>query len=147
MESWFGKRRFMMLYILSGLSGNILSYMCTPSPSIGASGAIFGLVGASAVIMGRHREILGGRARSGLRSLVYVVAINFGMGLNPAARIDNFGHLGGFLGGLAYSYMAGPRLVKRKWGGRVMLVDRPLWKDVIREANETINACKRWFKR
>lgn len=126
-ESWFGKKRFLSLYVMSGLAGNLLSYFFCPTPAVGASGAIFGLVGASAVILGRHHKMLGPRARRGLQSLVYIVLLNFGMGLTPGSRIDNFGHLGGFLGGIGFSYLAGPRLVaKLGRSGKLLLRDEPI---------------------
>lgn len=126
-ESWFGKRRFAALYLISGVCGNFLSLICTPMPAVGASGAIFGLVGASSVLLARHRKILGPRARRSLQSLVYIVIINFGMGLTPGSRIDNFGHLGGFLGGIAYTYLFGPRLVVRRSStGRATIHDDPI---------------------
>lgn len=134
-ESWFGKPRFLSLYVASGICGNALSYVCSPSPAVGASGAIFGLVGASLVVLGRHRQILGPRARKGLQSLAYVVIMNFGIGLTPGSRVDNFGHLGGFLGGIAFSYILGPRLVvERTTTGRKILRDRPILGEAISEA-------------
>ena len=45
-ERMFGPRRFLATYLISGITGNILSSLYTPNPSLGASGAIFGLVGA-----------------------------------------------------------------------------------------------------
>lgn len=135
-ESWFGKKRFFLLYIVAGLCGNFLSLRCTPTPAVGASGAIFGLVGASAVLLARHRDILGPRSRRALQSLVYIVIMNFGLGLTPGSRIDNFGHLGGFLGGIAYSYLFGPRLmVKRRPDGRLMVYDVPIFDVAVREVH------------
>lgn len=126
-ESWFGKARFVALYITAGIAGNVLSYICSPTPSVGASGAIFGLVGATAVILARHRKILGPRSRRGLNSLAYIVLVNFGMGMSPGSRIDNFGHLGGLMGGVVFAYLAGPRLtVARSSSGKPQLVDVPL---------------------
>jgi membrane associated rhomboid family serine protease len=126
-ESWFGRGRFLALYLFSGVSGNLLSFLCTPTPSVGASGAIFGLVGATAVLLARHRRILGPRSGKGLNSLAYITLVNFGMGMSPGTRIDNFGHLGGLLGGVIFAYLAGPRLVEaRGVGGKRVLVDLPL---------------------
>lgn len=126
-ESWFGRRRFAALYLASGIAGNLLSFLCTPTPSVGASGAIFGLVGATGVLLARHRRILGPRSRKGLNSLAYIMLVNFGMGMSPGTRIDNFGHLGGLLGGVVFAYLAGPRLVEAHGkGGKPVLVDVPL---------------------
>lgn len=140
-ESWFGKSRFLTLYIASGIAGNILSYLCTPTPSVGASGAIFGLVGASAVILARHHQILGPRARRGLNSLAYIVIMNFGMGMTPGSRIDNFGHLGGFLGGVAYAYLAGPRLIAKTGPyGRTFLRDEPILSIAVKQFKRNVQS-------
>jgi membrane associated rhomboid family serine protease len=138
-ESWFGRARFVSLYLMSGICGNVLSFFCTPTPSVGASGAIFGLVGATAVLLGRHRKILGPRSRKGLNSLAYIVLVNFGMGMSPNSRIDNFGHLGGLLGGVVFAYFAGPRLVPaRAPDGKNVLVDVPLTSLALAEARRSV---------
>ncbi|CAN8077235.1 unnamed protein product [Agarophyton chilense] len=143
-ESWFGKKRFLWLYLLSGVCGNALSFACTPTPAVGASGAIFGLVGASAVVLARHSKLLGPRARKGLQSLAYIVVMNFGMGLSPGSRIDNFGHLGGFLGGIAYSYVFGPRFVARRLrSGRTIIQDEPISSLVMRDIRNHVHSVRR----
>lgn len=134
-ESWFGRSRFAALYLVSGIGGNILSFFCTPTPSVGASGAIFGLVGATAVLLARHRRILGSRSRKGLNSLAYIMMVNFGMGMSPGSRIDNFGHLGGLVGGAMFAYLVGPRLVETQGReGKRVLADVPLYKIAVAEA-------------
>lgn len=146
-ESWFGRPRFLSLYLVSGVCGNLLSYFCSPVPAVGASGAIFGLVGASVVILGRHRRIIGPRAQKGLQSLAYIVLLNFGMGLTPGSRVDNFGHLGGFLGGIAFSYLLGPRLVvRRTQTGRAVLRDEPILKLAVLEMRGRLNALRKYMK-
>lgn len=126
-EAWFGKKRFLALYVMSGLCGNILSFLYSPVASVGASGAIFGLAGAMTLLLARHRNILGPASKSALRSVWLTVLVNFAIGLAPGARIDNFGHLGGLLGGIAFSYVAGPRLTPvRTLTGGTVLVDRPI---------------------
>jgi membrane associated rhomboid family serine protease len=147
-ESWFGRARFTSLYIISGICGNMLSYMCTPTPSVGASGAIFGLVGATAVVLARHRRILGPRSRNSLNSLAYIMLVNFGMGMSPGSRIDNFGHLGGLLGGMVFAYLAGPRLVPvRGENGRTLLVDRSLLREAWDEGKLFFGGSARQNKR
>lgn len=146
-ESWFGKTRFLSLYFTAGVAGNLLSFFCSPTPAVGASGAIFGLVGASVVILSRHHRILGPRARRGLQSLAYIVLMNFGMGMTPGSRIDNFGHLGGFLGGIAFSYLLGPRLVmKRGQSGRTILRDEPIMSVAVDEFKARIRSLRKALK-
>lgn len=137
-ESWFGHARFVSLYLISGVCGNLLSFLLTPTPSVGASGAIFGLVGATAVLLARHRRILGPRSTKGLNSLAYIVIVNFGMGMN-GGRIDNWGHLGGLVGGALFAYLAGPRLIPARGpNGRIVLVDVPLIKQAAAESKSFV---------
>jgi len=58
-ERLLGPRRFPCLYIASAVSGNVASYLMNPGPGVGASGAIFGLVGCLAVYFARHRRLYG----------------------------------------------------------------------------------------
>jgi len=53
-ESLFGPGRFLATYLMSGIAGNVLSGIMTPNPSVGASGAIFGLIGAYYVFLTRN---------------------------------------------------------------------------------------------
>mmetsp|Transcript_32820 Transcript_32820/g.128899 ORF Transcript_32820/g.128899 Transcript_32820/m.128899 type:complete len:188 (+) Transcript_32820:358-921(+) len=131
-ESWFGKKRFIALYLFSGFCGNLMSFYFLPQPSIGASGAVFGLLGALAFFLLRHRGLIRGSERN-LTRFAYVIAINFAMGLSPNSQIDNFGHLGGLLGGVMFSYLIGPNLTIERIRGRPVLVDRPLLSQAIRK--------------
>lgn len=111
LERLFGHGRFLLLYFLSGLTGSVLSLLISPYASVGASGAIFGLFGAQAVFFYRHRRLFGTFARQRLTSLLYLFVLNAVIGLLPGSRIDNAGHLGGLLGGLALSWLIGPLFV------------------------------------
>ena len=77
-----------------------------PSPSVGASGAIFGLIGALAVFLYRNRQIFGERGRRNLQNVIIIAAINFLFGLRGG--IDNWAHLGGLIGGLILGWFMGP---------------------------------------
>src|SRR5262245_4890459 len=76
-ESLFGSRRFSLIYFLGGLSGSIASFIFTRGVSVGASGAIFAIVGAEIVFLYNNRQLLGRRAQQELQSLVFLAAINF----------------------------------------------------------------------
>lgn len=58
-ESLFGSGRFLGMYLGSGIAGNILSAINSPSPALGASGAIFGMIGAQLVFLNRNDWLLG----------------------------------------------------------------------------------------
>jgi len=106
LEYQYGHGRFLMLYLLSGFAGNVVSFVLTPNPSLGASTAIFGLLSAQGVFIYRNRRFFGNRARPILSNIIFILGINLILGLSP--MIDNWGHLGGLLGGLVFAWTAGP---------------------------------------
>mmetsp|Transcript_4983 Transcript_4983/g.12037 ORF Transcript_4983/g.12037 Transcript_4983/m.12037 type:complete len:324 (-) Transcript_4983:185-1156(-) len=125
-EGFFGSERTAITYILAGVAGNVASFLLSPNAkSVGASGAIFGLVGALGVFLSRHDELLGDSGRSGLSSILQTCAFNLMIGLIPGSQIDNWGHIGGALGGAAVALLIGPNLkLKESLMGR-RLIDEP----------------------
>jgi rhomboid protease GluP len=84
---------YMIIFLVSGIGGTLFSYFFNRMPSVGASGAIFGLVGALlayAIIAGDFRVI---------SNIFLIILLNFGISINPTSRIDNWGHLGGLVTG------------------------------------------------
>ncbi len=112
LERFYGRRRFLLLYFLAGISGNIASFYFTSSDSIGASTAIFGLAAAQVVFVYRNRAIFGAQSRAILRNLFIVIALNLVLGF-AVPGIDYFGHLGGIVGGLAFAWFGGPVIKKQ----------------------------------
>lgn len=106
LESYYGHGRFLALYILSGFAGNVISFLFSANPSLGASTAIFGLIGAEAIFLYRNRGILGGMAQRALGNVIFILVINLFLGLSPG--IDFWGHMGGLLGGSFFAWFAGP---------------------------------------
>ncbi|HEX9695931.1 MAG TPA: rhomboid family intramembrane serine protease [Actinomycetota bacterium] len=99
MEERYGKARFLSLYFASGLLGGAASLTFNDGFGIaaGASGAVFGILGAWIAFYARHRNLSG--ARQQLQSLLMLVGINLLLGL--VGPIDNFAHLGGLVAGFA----------------------------------------------
>jgi membrane associated rhomboid family serine protease len=97
-ESYFGPVRFTAIYIIGGLFGSLASYAFSPTPSAGASGAIFGLAGAITIYFYFYRENFGARGRAILNNMFLVIGINLVFGLAQPG-IDNWGHMGGLVGG------------------------------------------------
>ena len=106
LEKKYGGWPFIGLYLVGGLWGNTFSFLLSPKPSLGASTAIFGLIAAQGVYVFKNRHLLGSAARPMLNNIAMVIIINLMLGLSP--RIDNWGHLGGMLGGLYFAWFAGP---------------------------------------
>jgi len=113
LERISGQERFAAVYALSGLTGSLASFCFNSHPSVGASGAIFGLGGALAVFFYRHRELMGDYSERVLNQLGMNLLINFGFGL-LSRSIDNWAHFGGMLGGAIVAWLLGPRLVLRR---------------------------------
>ncbi len=106
LERHFGHLPFLLLYLLSGFAGVVLSFMLTEAPSLGASTAVFGLLAAQGVFAYRNQRVFGRRARTALMSIINIAVINLLIGLTPG--IDNWGHMGGLIGGLIFAGIAGP---------------------------------------
>lgn len=106
LERYFGRSRFLLLYLLSGFSGNVVSFLFTQGYSIGASTAIFGLIGAEGIFLYQNRKLFGNQVRSAIGNIIFIAAVNLFIGLAPG--IDNWGHVGGLLGGLIFAWFAGP---------------------------------------
>lgn len=97
-EGYFGHVRFLLIYLLGGLFGSLASYAFSDAVSAGASGAIFGLAGAATVYFLRYRENFGARGKALLQNMLLVIGINIVFGLSVPG-IDNWGHMGGLIGG------------------------------------------------
>jgi rhomboid protease GluP len=108
-ESLFGHARFLLIYLLSGVTGALFSFMMTQGLSAGASTSLFGLFGALTVFFYRQRHILGPFGRQRLISLGVTLSINVIIGLSPGTQIDNWGHLGGLIGGVILAAFLCPR--------------------------------------
>jgi rhomboid protease GluP len=107
LERHFGRGRFLLLYVLGAFTGNVASFLFSNGYSVGASTAIFGLLGAEAVFLIQNRKVFAGRFRSAIGNIIFIAAINlFIIGSLPG--IDNWGHIGGLLGGLIFTSFAGP---------------------------------------
>jgi rhomboid protease GluP len=100
-EKYFGKIKYIIIYIVSLLISSFLSYKLSDSVSIGASGAIFGLLGALLIIGLLNRKSI---SQSFVRSIINVIVINLIIGFT-LPNIDNYGHIGGLLGGVIITYI------------------------------------------
>ena len=105
-ERFYGSIRFLGLYLIAGIAGNLFSFLLTESPSLGSSTAVFGILGAEGIFIYRHRKLFGDQSRAALHQIIQVAGINLLIGLSPG--IDNWGHIGGLLGGVVFSWFGGP---------------------------------------
>ena len=103
-ESFFGKIKYLSIYLISAVSASILSLSFnTNTISAGASGAIFGLLGALLYFGYHYRVYLGNAVRS---QIIPIIIINLLFGFTMTG-IDNAAHIGGLIGGVLASIALG----------------------------------------
>lgn len=103
LESFFGKIKFLFIYIISGIIGNLFSVLLTDGISAGASGAIFGLFGALLYFGYHYRIYLGSVIKS---QVIPLIILNLMIGF-MGSGIDNYAHIGGLIGGILSSIAVG----------------------------------------
>lgn len=101
-ERIFGSFKFAFVYLVAGITGNILSFIFSSNPGVGASGSIFGLLGAL-LFFGIINPALF-KSNFG-NNVILTILINLGYGFTNAA-IDNYAHIGGLIGGFLASGIA-----------------------------------------
>ena len=133
LERTFGRERFLLLYLMSGFSGNVISFIISSqsySFSIGASTAVFGLIGAEGIFLIKNRKVLAGQFGGAIRNVIFVILLNlFVIGSLPF--IDNWGHIGGLLGGAMFAWFASPLWAIEGIQPMLHLVDKRSMRDVI----------------
>jgi rhomboid protease GluP len=109
-ERIFGRPRFLAVYFIAGILGNIFSFVFSPNPGVGASGAIFGLLGAL-LYFGLEKPALFRRFFG--NSILITIFINLTYGFSSTG-IDNSAHIGGLIGGfLATGFVSRP--ARTRW--------------------------------
>jgi membrane associated rhomboid family serine protease len=122
-EAQYGGFKVWIIYVVSGISGSVLSALFLPHQiGIGASGAIFGLVGANYADLFHLWKFLDDRW-SQLFSLLLPTIVGLLIGLLP--MMDNFAHIGGLVCGiLSATCMLGYRRLERLRGPTYLVVKR-----------------------
>ncbi len=151
LERALGTKRFTLLYFLSGLVAGCASVaggiLFTPNRSVGASGALFGIIGA---VLALRRRQLGSFqaffADKGVRSILLQIGVWTAIGFY-ALNLDNAAHLGGFVSGFAAcTVMSSPPQSRRNgWlaigavvAGLFVFAARPWWTPRGTDANELL---------
>jgi membrane associated rhomboid family serine protease len=111
-EQMYGSLRFALFYVLTAATASTASYLFGgPIPSVGASGALFGLCGVLLASQLLHRPVLRGSQRAMMSQIGMLVVINLvlGFGLDAMGTgIDNLAHLGGLVGGFWLGLLVPP---------------------------------------
>lgn len=110
LESFLGKTKFLIIYLFSALTGSLTSILFNVGPSVGASGAIFGLLGSLLYFGYHYRVYLGTVIRS---QIIPLIIINLLIGMLPG--IDNWAHIGGLIGGALITIALGIKYKSSKF--------------------------------
>ena len=102
-ESFYGKRKFLIIYFLSLIMGSLFSIALSENASVGASGAIFGLMGSLLYFGYYYRVYIGSTWKN---NILPVILINLALGF-IIPGIDYLGHIGGLIGGILASMAVG----------------------------------------
>ena len=120
-ETYLGRFKFTVIYLISAILGSLMSITFNPGYSVGASGAIFGLMG-SLVYFGYHYRLY---LSSVIRSqIIPLIVINLAIGF-MSSGIDNYAHIGGLIGGYLSTMALGASdkaTTKEKINGWIVLI-------------------------
>jgi len=110
-EALYGRAIYLAIYLTSALGGSIASYLFFANPSVGASGAIFGLFGLIFASTYFHKPLLRAQARGLTSQIGILIVLNLviGFGIGGFAAIDNAAHVGGLLVGVWLGFLIAPR--------------------------------------
>lgn len=112
-EALYGRALFVLFYLLAAAAGSVASFLIVANPSVGASGAVFGLFGVLLTATYVHKPALGRQARALTGQIAMLIVINlaigFGLGGGFIGRIDNAAHVGGLIAGAWLGFVVVPR--------------------------------------
>lgn len=102
-ERIYGRAQYLLMYVLAGIAGSVLSYVFLPDNAVGASGAIFGLFGVVFIAYRVHNPLLGRGADALARQIGFLIVFNLVLDLGligGGVGIDIFAHIGGLIAGV-----------------------------------------------
>ncbi|HYK96109.1 MAG TPA: rhomboid family intramembrane serine protease [Candidatus Dormibacteraeota bacterium] len=106
-EQAWGRRMFVLFYLLTAVAASTTSFILSVGPAVGASGAIFGLIGVVLAGTRAHHPILDRRSRQIVPQLGMLVILNLVIGF-AVPGIDNAAHIGGLISGLWLGFVVPP---------------------------------------
>jgi rhomboid protease GluP len=110
-EHALGAWRMLVLYVASGLAGSVASVLTGPGPSLGASGAICGVMGGVILVLYRYRRVYHVRNKEiGLVLAAWAAFTIFTGAIDP--QIDNWAHFGGLIGGAVVALGVRPKVAR-----------------------------------
>ena len=114
-EIFYGKWRYLLIYLLSGIAGGIVTYFVMPPGTLaaGASGAIFGVFGALGVFYLANRQALGRYGTGAITNWLFWLGLNLVFGFTNSGSIGIWDHIGGLVAGMIIGALLIPRTRRR----------------------------------
>jgi membrane associated rhomboid family serine protease len=114
-EIFYGKWRYLLIYLLSGIAGGIVTYFVMPPETLaaGASGAIFGVFGALGVFYLANRQALGRYGTGAITNWLFWLGLNLVFGFTNSGSIGIWDHIGGLVAGMIIGALLIPRTRRR----------------------------------
>eukprot|EP00457_Paulinella_chromatophora_P004841 gb/GEZN01004854.1/.p1 GENE.gb/GEZN01004854.1/~~gb/GEZN01004854.1/.p1 ORF type:complete len:306 (-),score=19.63 gb/GEZN01004854.1/:682-1599(-) len=127
LETRWGTPMFCLVYLITGVGGVLLSCVWGPdSVSVGASGALFGLLGADISYLAYNWDNIPDNKREAFW-LGIIIALNMLFGLGPNSHVDNSAHFGGLLTGLFFGGVALKPVTVRDYEGIIRGFAGMIW--------------------
>ncbi|KAG7548425.1 Peptidase S54 rhomboid domain [Arabidopsis suecica] len=105
----YGLFTFCLIYILGGVSGNFMSFLHTPDPTVGGAGPAFALIGAWLVDQNQNKEMIKSNEYEDLFQKA-IIMTGFGLILSHFGPIDDWTNLGALIAGIVYGFFTCPVL-------------------------------------
>lgn len=124
-EKSYGHAKFAVIYVLTALVGSIASFVFNPlAIAAGASGAIFGVLGALAAYFVAERDVLGSFGRRNLTGILVLMGVQLFYGFGTTG-VDNWAHMGGVIAGFPIGLALAPRyqVLRSPFGTPVGITD------------------------
>lgn len=103
----YGSFPVFLIYVLGGISGNLISFLHTPEPTVGGTGPCFAIIGAWLIYQVPKKDMLG-KESSKIMTEKAIMATVFSFVLSNFGPIDNWAHFGATMMGIAYGYLICP---------------------------------------
>ena len=114
-EIFYGKWRYLVIYLVSGLCGGIAFLFLSPGQiAVGASGAIFGVFGALGAFYIINRRALGSYGSGAIGNWIFWLVLNLAYGFVPGTNIAIWDHVGGIIAGMLIGFLLLPQLRPRR---------------------------------
>ncbi|KAL3630328.1 hypothetical protein CASFOL_023312 [Castilleja foliolosa] len=114
----YGSFTFLLIYILGGISGNLISFLHTPETTIGGTGPVFAIIGAWLIYQVQNKDVIARDDKSERLFQNAIITTALGFVLSSFGPIDDWAHFAAAFTGVAYGFVTCPSLQVKDASGR-----------------------------